>query len=53
MNDSDGTVRDKDGFICVSSDDYGKGTEVDTSLGPGKVYDCGSGKGNIDIYTNW
>ena len=46
-------LRDEDGYICVSSDDYGKGTVVDTSLGPGKVYDTGSGKGNIDIYTNW
>lgn len=53
VNESDGTVRDEDGYICVSSDDYGKGTVVDTSLGPGKVYDTGSGKGNIDIYTNW
>lgn len=50
---SDGTVRDENDYICVSSDDYGKGTVVNTSLGKGKVYDCGSGKGNIDIYTNW
>ena len=49
----DGTVRDGDGFICVSSDDYSKGTVVNTSLGTGKVYDTGSGIGNIDIYTNW
>ena len=53
VNASDGTIRDKDNFICVSSDDYGEGTKVNTSLGPGKVYDSGSGKGNIDIYTNW
>ena len=49
----DGTVRDEDDYICVSSDDYQKGTKVNTSLGMGKVYDTGSGKGNIDIYTNW
>ena len=50
---SDGTIRDKDNYICVASDDYPKGTIVETSLGTGKVYDTGSGKNNIDIYTNW
>ena len=41
VNESDGTVKDGEGFIYVSSDDYPKGTEVDTSLGRGKVYDNG------------
>ena len=50
---SDGTIRDKDGFIVLASDDYPKGTVVETSLGAGKVYDSGSGKGNIDLYTDW
>ncbi len=50
---SDGTVRDSDGYIVVASDDYEKGTVVETSLGTAKVYDCGSGSGNIDIYTDW
>lgn len=50
---SDGTVRDKDNYICVASDDLAKGTTVLTSLGWGKVYDTGSGRGNIDIYTDW
>lgn len=50
---SDGTIRDSDGYIVVASDDYSKGTVVETSLGTGKVYDCGSGSGNIDIYTDW
>ena len=53
VDQNDGTVRDGDGYICVSSDDYDEGTVVQTSLGTGKVYDSGSGKGNIDIYTNW
>ena len=44
---SDGTIRDKDGYIVLASDDYPKGTVVETSLGAGKVYDSGSGKGNI------
>ena len=50
---SDGTIRDKDNYIVVESDDYPKGTVVQTSLGAGKVYDSGSGKGNIDLYTDW
>lgn len=50
---SDGTIRDKDGYIVLASDDYPKGTVVETSLGAGKVYDSGSGKGNIDLYTDW
>lgn len=50
---SDGTIRDGDGYIVLASDDYPKGTVVQTSLGPGKVYDTGSGKGNIDLYTDW
>lgn len=50
---SDGTIRDKDGYIVLASDDYPKGTVVETSLGAGKVYDSGSGKGNIDLCTDW
>ena len=50
---SDGTIRDKDGYICVASSDYPKGTVVQTSLGPGKVYDTGCPSGTIDIYTDW
>ena len=50
---SDGTIRDADGYIVVASDDYPKGTVVETSLGSGKVYDTGSGSGNIDLYTDW
>ncbi len=50
---SDGIVRDCDGYICVASDDDPKGTIVETSLGTGKVYDCGPGHGIIDIYTDW
>lgn len=49
----DGTIRDKDNYICVASSDYTKGTIVETSLGTGKVYDCGCASGTIDIYTNW
>ena len=49
----DGTIRDKDNYICVASSDYAKGTIVETSLGTGKVYDCGCASGTIDIYTNW
>ena len=46
-------VCDGDGYICVASSDYSKGTIVETSLGTGKVYDCGCASGTIDIYCNW
>ena len=51
--DSRGLVCDGDGYICVASSDYKKGTVVETSLGTGKVYDSGCASGTIDIYTNW
>lgn len=49
----DGTIRDADGYICVASSDYPRGTIVETSLGTGKVYDTGCASGTIDIYTDW
>lgn len=51
--DSRGLVCDGDGYICVASSDLAKGTIVETSLGTGKVYDCGCPKNTIDIYCNW
>ena len=51
--DGQGLVCDGDGYICVASSDYSKGTIVETSLGTGKVYDCGCASGTIDIYTDW
>lgn len=49
----DGTIRDADGYICVASSDLPWGTIVETSLGTGKVYDCGCASGTIDVYTDW
>lgn len=49
----DGTVRDADGYICVASSDLAWGSVVETSLGTGKVYDCGCATGTIDVYTDW
>lgn len=51
----DGTVRDKDGYICVASDYafYDKHEVLLTSLGPAKVYDTGCAYGTIDLYVNW
>lgn len=49
----DGFVRDADGNICVASDDLDKGAEIETPYGKGKVYDTGSGSGNLDLYTDW
>ena len=51
--DDRGLVCDEDGYICVASEDYPKGTIIETSLGMGKVYDCGCDNGTIDIYTDW
>ena len=49
----DGTIRDADGFICVASSDLPFYSIVMTSIGPGKVYDCGCSSGTIDVYTTW
>lgn len=49
----DGTIRDADGYICVASSDLAFYSTVMTSVGPGKVYDCGCSHGTIDVYTNW
>jgi len=50
----DGFVCDQDGYICVASDDLPKGEIVNTPVGiKGKVYDCGSGRGNLDLYVSW
>lgn len=54
VDPSDGTVRDGDGYIVVAASDLPKGTEVETSLGAGKVYDTGyMGPNHYDIYTDW
>lgn len=50
----DGTVRDGNGYIAVACNYLPKGSEIMTSLGPGKVYDTGGMSGKwIDIYVNW
>lgn len=51
--DENGIIRDGDGYICVASSDHDFYTVVETSLGAGKVYDCGCSHGTIDIYTTW
>lgn len=51
---TNGLIYDGDGYICVAADDLAYRTVVETSLGMGKVYDCGVGSNNaIDIYTDW
>ena len=50
---NDGTIRDKDGFICVAASDRPYYSVVMTTVGPGKVYDCGCRKGTVDVYTTW
>lgn len=48
----DGTIRDKDGYIVVAADlsIYPKGTILECSLGPCKVYDTGVTGERLDIY---
>lgn len=51
----DGTIRDSEGYIVISSDlSYAsKGSTLMTSLGPAKVYDTGCAYGTLDIYVSW
>lgn len=49
----DGTIRDAEGYVCVASSDLAFYTIVMTTVGPGKVYDCGCSSGTIDVYTTW
>lgn len=49
----DGIYRTEDGYIVVASNDYEKGTIVDTPFGKGIVLDCGCSSGTIDIYVNF
>ena len=50
--DADGVSHDGDGYIVVAADGHAKGEVIDTPYGQAKVYDSGSGYGNVDIYTN-
>ena len=52
---SDGTIRDKDGYIVVSCNYSFKSkySKFMTSLGPAKVYDTGCAYGTVDIYCAW
>ena len=49
----EGFVCDGDGYICVASSTYAKGTIIETSRGMGKVYDSGCKPGILDIYVDW
>ncbi len=51
---SDGNfVRDENGYICIASSDFDKGTIIETPWGTAKVYDCGCANGTIDVYVSW
>ena len=50
---NEGFVCDEDGYICLASSTYAKGTIIETSRGIGKVYDCGCAPGIIDLYVDW
>ena len=50
----DGTIRDKDWYICVAANYIPKWSLVMTTLWPGKVYDTWGMRGKwVDIYTFW
>ena len=49
----DGTIRDKDGYVCIASHTLPKGYTLLTSVGPGKVYDEWDSTMTIGIYTDW
>lgn len=52
----DGTYRDKDGFIILATRQvlWHYGDIIITSVGPGKVYDCGpEWERIVDVSTNW
>ena len=52
--DEKGYICDKDGYICLASNDLKKGTLVSTPFGKGgKVYDCGCDNGTLDVYVGW
>jgi hypothetical protein len=52
--DSEGWVRDGNGYICLASSTLPFGTIIDTPFGSnGKIYDAGCAAGTIDVYTNW
>lgn len=55
--DSRGLVCDGNGYICVSVNQndtkYPRDSLIETTLGTGKVYDCGCAPRVIDIYCNW
>lgn len=50
--DDSGVAYDQDGYIAVAADGHEYGEVIDTPYGDAKVYDFGSGYGNVDIYTN-
>lgn len=51
---NDGTIRDKDWYICVAANYIPKWSTIMTTLWPGKVYDTWKMKWKwIDIYVNW
>lgn len=51
--DDNGFVCDGDGYIALASNDYAKGSVIETPFGTGKVYDCGCASGTVDVYVSW
>lgn len=51
--DDEGYYRTDDGYYVIASDDYEKGTVINTSKGEARVLDSGTDSGNVDFYVNW
>ena len=51
----DGYVVDENGYVCLASQDYAPGTEMDIPVGSGKgkVYDYCEDPGVVDVYTDF
>lgn len=52
--DSQGYVRDENGYLCLASSTLAWGTVVDTPFGSqGRVYDSGCDSDVLDVYVGW
>lgn len=51
--DDEGYYRTDEGYYVIASDDYEKGTVINTSKGEAQVLDDGTDSGNADFYVAW
>lgn len=51
--DDEGYYRTDEGYYVIASNDYEKGTVINTSKGEAQVLDDGTDSGNADFYVAW